>query len=128
MFAVLPISTGSQLAIGMPDGFEWVIIAAIALLIFGKRLPDVVRRFGRDADDFSHEPGLRGVQNVARAGPPPPRVLQRGGLASQGPHPLAFVALAIMIILVWRMESASTLPSPSSAPPTPATQLAAPHP
>jgi Sec-independent protein translocase protein TatA len=28
----------TTLAIGMPQGFEWIFIAAIGLLIFGKRL------------------------------------------------------------------------------------------
>jgi TatA/E family protein of Tat protein translocase len=35
------------LGLGMPDGFEWIIILGIGLLIFGKRIPEVVRSLGR---------------------------------------------------------------------------------
>ena len=31
------------LAIGMPGPFEWVIIAGLALMIFGNRLPSLAR-------------------------------------------------------------------------------------
>ena len=41
------------LAIGMPGPFEWVIIAGLGLLIFGKRLPDVGRNLAL---------GIRGFQ------------------------------------------------------------------
>ena len=35
------------LAIGMPGPFEWMIIAGLGLLIFGKRLPEVGRSLGK---------------------------------------------------------------------------------
>ena len=47
------------LAIGMPQGFEWIFIAAIGLLIFGKRLPDVGRSLGQGIVQFKK--GLKGV-------------------------------------------------------------------
>ena len=34
------------IALGMPMGAEWIIIAAIGLLRFGKRLPVVGRSLG----------------------------------------------------------------------------------
>jgi len=49
------------LAIGMPQGFEWIFIAAIGLLIFGKRLPDVGRSLGKGIVEFKK--GLKGVED-----------------------------------------------------------------
>lgn len=51
----------SVLAIGMPQGFEWIFIAAIGLLIFGKRLPDVGRSLGQGIVQFKK--GLKGVED-----------------------------------------------------------------
>jgi sec-independent protein translocase protein TatA len=48
------------LALGMPQGFEWLIIAAVGLLIFGKRLPEVGRSLGRGIVEFKK--GLKGVE------------------------------------------------------------------
>jgi sec-independent protein translocase protein TatA len=49
------------LALGMPGGFEWLIIAAIGLLIFGKRLPEVGRSLGKGIVEFKK--GLKGVED-----------------------------------------------------------------
>jgi sec-independent protein translocase protein TatA len=51
----------NALAIGMPQGFEWIFIAAIGLLIFGKRLPDVGRSLGKGIVEFKK--GLKGVED-----------------------------------------------------------------
>jgi sec-independent protein translocase protein TatA len=51
----------TTLAIGMPQGFEWIFIAAIGLLIFGKRLPDVGRSLGKGIVEFKK--GLKGVED-----------------------------------------------------------------
>lgn len=40
------------LAISMPGGWEWLIILIVAVLIFGKRLPEVARNLGRGISDF----------------------------------------------------------------------------
>src|SRR4051794_13490742 len=47
------------LAIGMPGPFEWIIIAGIGLLIFGKRLPEVGRSLGKGIVEFKK--GLNSV-------------------------------------------------------------------
>ena len=40
------------LAFGMPAGFEWFIILVIALLIFGPKLPSVMRGLGGSLKEF----------------------------------------------------------------------------
>jgi sec-independent protein translocase protein TatA len=44
----------------MPGGIEWLIILAIGLLIFGKRLPEVGRSLGRGIVEFKK--GVRGIE------------------------------------------------------------------
>jgi sec-independent protein translocase protein TatA len=36
----------------MPGGFEWLVILLIALLLFGSRLPSVMRSLGRSVTEF----------------------------------------------------------------------------
>ncbi len=45
----------------MPGPMELLIIGAIALLLFGKRLPEVARSVGSSVKEFQR--GLRSVQN-----------------------------------------------------------------
>jgi sec-independent protein translocase protein TatA len=40
------------LAIAMPGMFEWIIIGALGLLIFGKRLPTVGKGLGEGIRNF----------------------------------------------------------------------------
>lgn len=51
----------APLAIGMPGGFEMLIIGVIGLLIFGKRLPEVGRSLGKGIVEFKK--GLKGVED-----------------------------------------------------------------
>lgn len=46
--------------IGLPGGAEWIIIAIIGLLIFGKRLPEVGKSLGKSIVEFKK--GLRGIE------------------------------------------------------------------
>jgi sec-independent protein translocase protein TatA len=45
----------------MPGGTEWIIIGLALLLLFGRRLPDVARSFGRSIMEFKK--GLRDVRD-----------------------------------------------------------------
>src|SRR3979409_1156078 len=51
----------SPFAIGMPSGFEWLIIMGFGLLIFGKRLPEVGKSLGKGIVEFKK--GLKGVED-----------------------------------------------------------------
>ncbi|ODS33259.1 MAG: sec-independent protein translocase protein [Candidatus Scalindua rubra] len=46
---------------GMPGGMEWIIILIVALLIFGKRLPEVMKSMGRGIVEFKK--GVKGVED-----------------------------------------------------------------
>ena len=46
---------------GMPGTTELIIIAAVALLIFGRRLPDVARSIGKSIVEFKK--GVRDVKD-----------------------------------------------------------------
>lgn len=45
----------------MPGGWEWLIILIVALLIFGKRLPEVMKSLGRGIVEFKK--GVKGVED-----------------------------------------------------------------
>ena len=46
---------------GMPGGIEWVVIGVVALLLFGRRLPDVARSLGKSIVEFKK--GIKDVKN-----------------------------------------------------------------
>jgi len=48
-------------ALGMPSGWEWIIILIVALLIFGKKLPEVARGLGKSLTQFKK--GLHDVED-----------------------------------------------------------------
>lgn len=49
------------LAFGMPGFDEWIVVAIVGLLIFGKRLPEVGRSLGQGIVEFKK--GLKGIEN-----------------------------------------------------------------
>ncbi len=46
---------------GLPGGSEWIIILIVALLLFGPRLPSVMRSIGKGVVEFKK--GLRDVED-----------------------------------------------------------------
>ena len=54
------------LAIGMPGGYEWIIVGVVALLLFGKRLPSVARSLGQAMHEFKS--GLAGKLDETESG------------------------------------------------------------
>ncbi|HOX38009.1 MAG TPA: twin-arginine translocase TatA/TatE family subunit [Candidatus Brocadiia bacterium] len=50
--------------ISMPGGMEWMVILIIALLVFGKRLPEVMRSLGKGVSEFKK--GVHGVEDEAK--------------------------------------------------------------
>ncbi len=46
---------------GMPGGIEWIVILIVALLIFGKRLPEVMKSMGKGIVEFKK--GIKGVED-----------------------------------------------------------------
>jgi sec-independent protein translocase protein TatA len=72
------------LAVWMPGGWEWIIILAIGLLLFGKRLPEVGRSLGRGIVEFKK--GIKGIEDeVNEATYEAPRPKPR--LSEQAPTP-----------------------------------------
>jgi sec-independent protein translocase protein TatA len=49
------------LAIQMPGFEEWIVIAVIGVLVFGKRLPEVGRSLGKGIVEFKK--GLKGIDD-----------------------------------------------------------------
>jgi sec-independent protein translocase protein TatA len=48
-------------AFGMPGGYEWIIILVVAVLIFGRRLPEIARGMGKSLTEFKK--GVSEAQN-----------------------------------------------------------------
>lgn len=59
---LLPLlaSHSPLLAIGLPTGWEWIVLLVLGLLIFGRRLPEVGRSVGRSIVEFKK--GIKGIE------------------------------------------------------------------
>ena len=44
-----------------PSGFELIVVAVIALLLFGKRLPEIARNMGKGIVEFKK--GVKGIED-----------------------------------------------------------------
>ena len=49
------------LAFGLPGGYEFLVVAFVALLIFGNRLPSVMKSLGKSVTEFKK--GVAGIED-----------------------------------------------------------------
>ena len=67
----MPFIPDAGLAFSMPGGFEWIVILIVALLLFGKRLPEVMRGLGGSVKEFKKGMDEGNPQPPAPAPGPP---------------------------------------------------------
>ena len=68
----MPLNIGSVVvAFFTPGPMEMLIVAAIAVLLFGNRLPSVMRSMGQGLTEFRK--GMRGIENEIQTATSPTR-------------------------------------------------------
>jgi sec-independent protein translocase protein TatA len=109
---VFPQQLSLPLALGFPGGpGEWILIAGIALLLFGKRLPEVGRSLGKGIVEFKK--GLKGIEDeVETVSAAPDHTAARGQIAQQPGAPHKFDPYTGK-----PLDSSSASATPTSTPP-----------
>ena len=54
----------SVLAFGLPGSWEWMVVLVIAVLIFGRRLPEIARGLGKSITEFKK--GVKETESEVR--------------------------------------------------------------
>lgn len=66
------------IAWGLPSGVEWLVVVLIALVLFGRRLPEVARSVGKSIVEFKK--GMKDVKteinDAAKVDSDPPRRIE----------------------------------------------------
>ena len=71
------------LAFGMPGIEEWMVIAIIGVIVFGKRLPEVGKNLGKGIVEFKK--GLKGIEDDAENATSTPVVRKDPPMIVQAP-------------------------------------------
>lgn len=72
------------LFVSFPSGSEWFIILVVALLLFGKRLPEVARSMGKSITEFKK--GLHGLEEGVKGAVNGEEENRPGQSSSKEPH------------------------------------------
>lgn len=71
-----------DLALGFGlSSWEWLVILLVALLLFGRRLPDIMRGLGSSVKEFK-----KGMDDSPAAPPPPPPAAPGGSVPRDPQH------------------------------------------
>lgn len=70
-----------MLALGLPTGYEWIVLLVLGLLIFGRRLPEVGRSLGRGIIEFKK--GIKGIDDEIETESSQPSKPSRSELPNQ---------------------------------------------
>ena len=93
----------TPLAFALPGGWEWLVILVVALLIFGARLPSLMRGLGGSVKEFKK--GMEDGATPSTPAPPPPAPPPHAVSRDQAPAPVQGAA-----------PSQPSAPTPPSAP------------
>lgn len=81
LLQLIPIDS-HMLALGLPGGWEWIVLLVLGLLIFGRRLPEVGRSIGRSIVEFKK--GIKGIEEEIEAEATTPSKTSSKELPDQG--------------------------------------------
>jgi sec-independent protein translocase protein TatA len=113
----------------LPQGFEWLIILLLVVLLFGaKRLPDAARGVGRSLRIFKAETKGMADDATAESTPAPPAVQAPPPAPAVGAAPAAADPAPQQAAPPQAAPAPAPAPAPAEAPPAAPQQAAAPAP